>query len=149
MAFGQPNYNPYLQTPGYQPQVYPQPMSTYQPRQEQPAPFQQPGMIPARCVTGREEAVAAQIIPGDPFIFADFAHGRMYVKQINPQTMAAEFIEFTRVQPAQQPQEAPVQPQVQFATIADLDALRGELEALRTSMTPKQTNRKVVAGNDE
>lgn len=148
MAFGQPNYSPYLQTPGYQPPVFPQPMPSYQPRQEQPAAFTQPGMVPARFVTGREEAVAAQIIPGDPFVFLDFQHGRIYVKQINPQTMAADFVEFTRSQPVQQPQETPVQPQAQFATIADLEALRGELEALRTSMTPKQTSRKVVPADE-
>lgn len=147
MAFGQPNY-PYFGNTGFQAPAFPQPMPTYQPRQEQPTPFQQPGTLPARYVTGREEAVAAQIIPGDPFIFADFQHGRMYVKQINPQTMAADFVEFTRVQPVQQPQEQPAQPHAQFATIADLDVLRGELEALRTSMTPKQTNRKVVPADE-
>ena len=147
MAFGQPNY-PYFSNTGFQAPAYPQPIPAYQPRQEQPAPFQQPGTLLARYVTGREEAVAAQIIPGDPFIFADFQHGRMYVKQINPQTMAADFVEFVRTQPAQQPQEQPVQPQAQFATIADIEALRGELEALRTSMTPKQTNRKAVAADD-
>lgn len=147
MAFGQPNY-PYYGNAGFQAPTFSQPMPTYQPRQEQPAPFQQPGTLPARYVTGREEAVAAQIIPGDPFIFADFQHGRMYVKQINPQTMAADFVEFARVQPAQQPQEQPVQPQAQFATIADLEALRAELEALRMSMTTKQTNRKVVPADE-
>ena len=109
--------------------------------------LQQPGMLPARYVTGREEAVAAQRIPGDPFIFADFQRGRMYVKQINPQTMVAEFVEYARIQPAQQPQETPSQPQVQFATKEDLEALRGDLEALRTSIQPK-ANRKAVS-NDE
>lgn len=147
MAFGQPNY-PYFSNTGFQAPAFPQPMPAYQPRQEQPAPFQQPGTLPARYVTGREEAVAAQIIPGDPFIFADFQHGRMYVKQINPQTMTADFVEFVRVQPVQQPQEAVQQPHAQFATIADLDTLRGELEALRTAMTPKQTNRKVVPADE-
>ena len=147
MAFGQPNY-PYFNTTGYQSAVYPQPVPTYQQRQEQTSMLQQPGMIPARYVTGREEAVAAQIIPGDPFVFVDFPHGRMYVKQINPQTMAADFIEFARVQPVQVPREAPASPVVQFATKDDLEALRGDLEALRSSMQPK-TNRKAVAVNEE
>lgn len=147
MAFGQPNYS-YFGGAGYQSAIYPQPVPPYQQRQEQPTVIQQqPGMLPARYVTGREEAVAAQIIPGDPFIFADFAHGKVYVKQINPQTMAADFVEFTRVQPVQV-QEAPQQPQVQFATKEDLEALRADMEALRTSMQPK-TSRKAVVTNEE
>ncbi len=145
MAFGQPSY-PYFNNPGYQSAIYPQSIPPYQQRQEQPAVIQQPGMLPARYVTGREEAVAAQIIPGDPFIFADFQHGKIYVKQINPQTMAADFVEFARIQPVQA-QETPQQPQVQFATKEDLDALRADMEALRTSIQPK-TSRKVVS-NDE
>ena len=146
MAFGQPNYS-YFSGPGYQSAIYPQPVSPYQQRQEQPTVMQQPGMLPARYVTGREEAVAAQIIPGDPFIFADFQHGKVYVKQINPQTKAADFIEFVRMQPVQA-QETPQQPQVQFATKEDLDALRADMEALRTSMQPK-TGRKAVNTNEE
>ena len=145
MAFGQPNYS-YFGAPGYQSSVYPQPIPPYQQRQEQPIINQQPGTLPARYVTGREEAVAAQIIPGDPFIFVDFPHGRIYVKQINPQTMAAEFVEFARMQPIQA-QETPAQPQVQFATKEDLDALRADLEALRTS-TQAKAGRKAVS-NDE
>lgn len=146
MAFGQPTY-PYFNNPGYQSAVYPQPVPPYQQRQEQTPVIQQPGMLPARYVTGREEAVAAQIIPGDPFIFVDLAHGRMYVKQINPQTLIPDFAEFARIQPAQQPQETPTQPQVQFATKEDLEALKSDLEALRTSMQPK-AGRKAVS-NDE
>ena len=146
MAFGQPNYS-YFGGAGYQSAIYPQPVPTYQQRQEQPSVIQQPGMLPARYVTGREEAVAAQIIPGDPFIFADFQHGKVYVKQINPQTMAADFVEFARTQPVQV-QEAPQQPQVQFATREDLEALRADMEALRASMQPK-TSRKAVNTNDE
>lgn len=153
MAFGQPNY-PYFNSPGYQSAVYPQPVPAFpqsvpafQQRQEQPAVMQQPGMLPARYVTGREEAVAAQIIPGDPFIFADFQRGRIYVKQINPQTMAADFIEFDRVQTVQA-QEAPAQTQVQFATKEDLEALKADMEAIRASIQLK-TNRKAVNSNDE
>lgn len=149
MAFGQPSY-PYFNSPGYQSAVYPQPVPPYtQQRQEQPSMMQQPGMIPARYVTGREEAVAAQIIPGDPYIFVDFPHGRMYVKQINPQTMAAEFIEFARVQPVQVPQEAPASPAVQFATKEDLEALRADLEAVRNTIQPPKTTRKAVTINEE
>lgn len=148
MAFGQPSYTYYNAAPNYQIAAYSQPMPSYQPRQEQPITFPQPGVIPARYVTGREEAVAAQINPGDPNIYADFAHGRMYVKQINPQTMAADFAEFVRVQPVQQSIDIQPQTQAQFATQADLDALREELESLRASIAPRQTNRKAVSSDE-
>ena len=143
-------------------QAYPVPQAyqaqSYQPnayRPTVPAPqtmegpqYMQPGMINARYAACREEAVAAHVVPGDPYIFADFAHGRVYVKQINPQTMAADFAEFARVQPVQQPVEFPTQQQA-FATQADLDGLRAELESLRTSITANKTSGKAVAANDE
>lgn len=150
MAFGSGfNYPP--QGPAFQAPAYQQ-MNYMQPRQDfQQMNMQQPGMLPARYVTGREEAVAAQIIPGDPFIFADFAHGRMYVKQINAQTMVPEFVEFMRVQQPVQPQENSEQPAREFATLDDLNALRGELEALRSSMVQqtKTIQRKVVLTSDD
>lgn len=150
MAFGSGfNYPP--QGPAFQAPAYQQ-MNYMQPRQDfQQMNMQQPGMLPARYVTGREEAVAAQIIPGDPFIFADFAHGRMYVKQINAQTMVPEFVEFMRVQQPVQPQESSEQQAKEFATLDDLKTLRGELEALRSSMAQqsKSMQRKVVLTSDD
>ena len=155
MAFGQPNYS-FLGNPGFQAGIYPQPMQPAFPqRQETPSIMPQPGMLSARYVTGREEAVAAQIFPGDPFIFADFANGRMYVKQINPQTMAADFVEFARVPPAQ-PQATPQQPAQEFASAAELRALQAQFEALaddiesmRTAFAQPKPSRKAVASNDE
>lgn len=150
MAFGSGfNYPP--QGPAFQAPAYQQ-MNYMQPRQDfQQMNMQQPGTLPARYVTGREEAVAAQIIPGDPFIFADFAHGRMYVKQINAQTMVPEFVEFVRMQQPVQPQESPEQPVKEFATLDDLNALKAELEALRNSVAQqaKPTQRKVVLTSDD
>lgn len=155
MAFGQPNYS-FLGNPGFQAGIYPQPMQPAFPqRQETPSIMPQPGMLSARYVTGREEAVAAQIFPGDPFIFADFANGRMYVKQINPQTMAADFVEFARVPPTQ-PQATPGQSAQEFASAADLRALQAQFEALaddiesmRTAFAQPKPSRKAVASNDE
>ena len=150
MAFGSgfnyPPQGPAFQTPAYQQMNYMQPRQDFQQMN-----MQQPGTLPARYVTGREEAVAAQIIPGDPFIFADFAHGRMYVKQINAQTMVPEFVEFVRAQQPVQPQESPEQLVKEFATLEDLNALRGELESLRNSMAQqtKTIQRKVVLTSDD
>lgn len=155
MAFGQPNFS-YFNTPGFQAAAYPQPTPTYHQRQDQTSMMLQPGTIPARYVTGREEAVAAQIFPGDPFIFADFANGRMYVKQINPQTMAADFVEYARVQHVQ-PQTAPQQAAVEFVPVSEFRALQAQFEALAEDIEsmrsafaqPKQPNRKAVASSDE
>ena len=142
MAFGNSFvYNP--QPTPYQQQGYPT-VPSYMQQRNDFAPINQPGTIPARYVTGREEAVAAQIIPGDPFVFADFAHGKLYVKQINPQTMVADFVEFARVQ---QPVMAPTETNAQFATQEDIAAVKAEIEALRSSINTK-VNRK-VANADE
>lgn len=144
MAFGNNFvYNP--QNPPYQQQNYPT-INPYMQQRNDYAQINQPGTIPARYVTGREEAVAAQIVPGDPFIFADFAHGRLYVKQINPQTMAADFVEFVR---AQQPTVAAQEQSVQFATQEDIAAVKAEIEALRNTIQSNKTSRKVVNANDE
>ena len=142
MAFGNSFvYNP--QPTPYQQQGYPT-ISPYMQQRNDFVQAPQPGSIPARYVTGREEAVAAQIIPGDPFIFADFAHGRLYVKQINPQTMAADFVEFVR---AQQPVAAQPEAAMQFATQEDIAAVKAEIEALRSSMNTK-TSRKAVSADE-
>ena len=146
MAFGQPNY-PYFNSPGYQAPVYPQPMPSFQPRQDYMPQPQTADVLFARIVSCREEAVAAQIIPdGKPHLFYCPTEQCVFVKRIDPGTNVASF-ETCPFPVRVQPQETPAQPQVQFATKEDLEALRGDLEALRTSIQPK-TNRKAVS-NDE
>lgn len=129
--------------PGYQiPQTY-QPQ-TYRPvYQPQPMQMQQamdPGAINARYVTGREEAVAAQIIPdGNIYLFYDPTNRRIYAKRFNPQTNSAEFMEFSG--PAQQPQQA-----AQYAPIdavAALDQRVGRIEQMLTAQAqPRQRQQK-------
>ncbi len=131
------------QQPGYgSGGVYQQPQQMYQqPRMDyfQPAQVQQGG-IQARAVTGREEAVAAAVFPGSPVLFLDRVHGAVYYKAIDPQTGAAEFVDFAVARPTQpmQPQAAPAP---QYATIADIEAIRDEMAALR-DMIPAQTARR-------
>ena len=102
-----------FQRPAFQqPMMYPQQM--------QPAP--QPmmdGNSQIRFVASREEAVAAIVIPGIPCIFLNRAKNEMYYKAVDPNTGISDFRDyFERPQEtAQPPQEAPVQPQVQFATL--------------------------------
>lgn len=58
-----------------------------------------------RAVTGREEAVAAQIpLDGSIVAFTDFAHDKIYTKQLNMNDGSAIFETYQKVK-AQEPQE--------------------------------------------
>jgi len=83
----------------------------------------QDGCIQARFVSGREEAVASNVMPGSMFAFYDRAHGMIYTKLIDPNTGMPEFREYAEVQPAQQ------QP-TQYATTEALEALRQEFDQM-------------------
>ena len=106
--------NPYYQQPqqfygGYQ---RPQPM------QQQIAP----GYV-CKPVTSREEAIATST---DYFslgvVMPDIGHGMIYLKRFNQQTGASDFFDFKLFTPEKTPA-------VEYATKADLDALRAELTA--------------------
>lgn len=132
---------------GYQPQYG----GCYQPQQQysnprmdflqqtqqamQPMPQMNTGELQGRVVTGREEAVAAQVMPGAPYFFLDLAHGRAYVKRYDPQTGAAEFIDLAVTRP-----EAAAAPQ--FATIEMVEALRAEIESLRAGQAVPSSSRR-------
>lgn len=92
-----------------------------------------PGYV-CKPVTSREEAVATST---DYFslgvVMPDLGHGMIYLKRFNQQTGSSDFFEFQRYIPEQ---AAPVE----YATKADLDALRAEL-------TPKKKRR--VDDDDE
>lgn len=105
-----------------------QPWQPYQPQQYRPQygqqqmnqPMMDPGMVNARYVTCREEAVAAQILPdGNPYFFVNDAQGTVYRKCFNSQTGAADFREYMLVQP---------QPAMQFAPMSALQELNARLE---------------------
>ena len=123
------DYPQYYQQPAQQPQQqfyggYQRPM-----QQVQQAP---PGYV-CKPVTSREEAVATST---DYFslgvVMPDLGHGMIYLKRFNQQTGSSDFFEFQRYIPEQ---AVPVE----YATKADLDALRAEL-------TPKKKRR---ADDDE
>lgn len=125
----------YPPNPGYQqgfPNYQQQRMDYLQAMQPpQPQQMQQPGELQARIVTSREEAVAAQVLPnGIPFVFYCPTRQEVYMKRIDPQTNLAEFADFGRIQP-QQPAQPPSAPSVQYATIEDIAALKGEISQLR------------------
>ena len=122
---------------------YQQPMYGYQQPQQQmyqqsrmdflQSMQPQQGGLQARPVTGREEAVAATVFPGSPVLFLDRAHGAVYYKAVDPNTNAVEFVDFAVAQPVQQ--AVP-----QYATLADIEAIRGEMAQIR-DMIPTQTRR--------
>ena len=124
------DYPQYYQQPPQQPQQqfyggYQRPMQQVQ----QAAP---PGYV-CKPVTSREEAVATST---DYFslgvVMPDLGHGMIYLTRFNQQTGSSDFFEFQRYIPEQ---AVPVE----YATKADLDALRAEL-------TPKKKRR---ADDDE
>lgn len=102
----------------------------------------QQGGLQARPVTGREEAVAATVFPGNPMLFLDRANGAVYYKAVDPQTGAAEFVDFAIV-PHVQAQPAP-----QYATLADVEAIRAEMMQIR-EMIPSSTTRRTKGADAE
>ena len=123
---------------GYQiPQTYPQQAyrPIYQPMQMN-AQQMEPGMVNARYVTCKEEAVAAQIIPdGSAYYFICEAQGRIFCKRYNAQTGAPEFIEYAKAQ-QQNPGET------LYAPMDAVKALNQRVEQIEQLLTAPQTRQK-------
>lgn len=101
--------------PYYGQTQYRTPSMNINPQMMQPT---QPGYS-VRPVGSREEAVGAQadfMSPG--LIMPDLGHGVIYFKRFNSDAGSTEFHEFKLVAPAPPPQ---------YATLADLEALKAEL----------------------
>lgn len=93
---------------------------------------QQPGALFARYVAGREEAVAAQVIPdGNLNVFVDMANGRIYTKAVAGNGLS-DFREYA-FQPPQ-----PKLPEGHGVTIEMFNQLRGEVEGLKAAMRPME-----------
>ena len=120
------NTNPYGQM---MPQSGPiQPMQMPQSGQQM-GQQSQPGTLYARYVAGREEAVAATVIPdGNLNLFVDEAHGMIYGKAV-AHNGAAAFREFAYRQPVQQTAE-PQQGQ-RWAPMEVVEQLRAEIQQLK------------------
>lgn len=88
----------------------------------------QPGALFARYVAGREEAVAAQVIPdGNLNVFVDMANGRIYTKAVGVNGFS-DFREYAFQPP--QPKAA----EGQGVTMEMFMGLRREVEALKGHM---------------
>lgn len=103
------------EVPYYGQQQYsPRGMNMVQPAMQAP-----PVGYSVRPVGSREEAVCAQvdfISPG--LIMPDLGHGLIYFKRFNPEAGSTEFHAFKLIAP---------DPPPQYATLADLEALKAEL----------------------
>lgn len=141
-GYNTPTYNP--QGYGYTPaQAYSQRPAYQQPIYQQPQPMMQDGALQARLVSGKEEAVAATVIPGTIFLFYDRARGTVYSKLIDPQTGIPEFREYVDAAPqaaTQPPQYVTVEMFAQYQ-----EAVERRLEALQGG---KKTNAKAVTADE-
>lgn len=135
MAYG---YNPSINYFGANPYSMMPQNNMMQPQQMQGMQIQsmgqqmgtqsQPGTLYARYVAGREEAVAATVIPdGNLNLFVDEQHGMIYGKAVAPNG-AATFREFACRQPAE-----PQQTQ-QWASMEAVERLRAEVQQLKDVM---------------
>lgn len=117
----------------YAPQL-PQQMNPYMQGYMQQMQMQYPGQqmmqptIQARYVTGREEAVAAQIPQdGNMCVFADTGHGMIYTKQLNMQDGSAVFRAYRRIDQSDE-KTAPAE---EYVKKSEFDSVKGALERLR------------------
>ena len=134
------NYPPYPYG-GYQPMQMPQmtpqmSMPQMAPQMPQTGQFGQGGLSPmSRPVSSREEVQAtAADFSGAPMLFLDRAHRRVYVKQWNMQTGAADFLEFGPVVETAKAESAPAAPAVEYVPLQayqeDMEKVRKELAAI-------------------
>lgn len=134
MAFASPYgyYQAPYQMPGM-PQQMPNQMA-------QPAPVQQqPQGLNGRMVTSKEEALGVPVdFMGGVTILPDIGHGRIYTKVFNPNTGAADFLEYRLV-----PAETPA-PAVQFAPMTEIEKLRAQVETIEQALQDLQKE-----GNNE
>lgn len=125
------NTNPYGQMMPQSGPIQPPQMQLMQMPQsgQQMGQQSQPGTLYARYVAGREEAVAATVIPdGNLNLFVDESHGMIYGKAVAPNGAAA-FREFAYRQPVQQSAE-PQQGQ-RWAPMEVVEQLRAEIQQLK------------------
>lgn len=136
-------YQPY-QPPAYRGQSYQQ--SGYQqtgyqqmaPMQQMPMQYPQPGMISARYVTGREEAIAATVMPdGNVWLFVDNSRGRIYAKSVDPNTGFANFREYGYI-PPQQEQAMQSADEPQYVPVAAFNALMDRVKQLEAAMNREE-----------
>ena len=100
--------------------------------------------VPLDLIT--KEAVAAQVLPnGMPFVFWNPNRQEIYLKRIDPQSGAAEFADFGRIQPQQMPQAQPVE----YAPMAAISQLEERMDRIENMLTQPQPTRKQKGADAE
>lgn len=133
-------YYPYNQAPIYPPMstpAYGQPLDQQRNMQQaMQQPMQQPTLLGrAVCDIAEARAVPSDL-SGQPMFFPDFAHNAIHVKVFNSNTGAGDFYTFVRAPEAPQPvQQAAQQAQVRYALADDVESLRGDVAALRSTIS--------------
>lgn len=147
------SYRPY-QPMEYQPQNQFQQMNQQVPQtalqaaqtqnMNQPSNFTRPQQnVFVRAVTGREEAVAAQIpLDGSIVAFTDFAHKKIYTKQLNMNDGSAIFDTYEKVETVSKQEEPKTEPVSSLAIDPNEYVKRTDLNSLIAQM--EENSRKMV-----
>lgn len=97
-----------------------------------------------RAVTGREEAIAAQIpLDGSIVAFTDFAHKKIYTKQLNMNDGSAIFDTYEKVETGSKQEEPKTEPEFSFTDQSEyvrrteIDSLRAQFEKAISEMSEK------------
>ena len=97
-----------------------------------------------RAVTGREEAIAAQIpLDGSIVAFTDFAHKKIYTKQLNMNDGSAIFDTYEKVETGSKQEEPKTEPEFssidpsEYVKRTEIDSLRAQFEKAIAEMSEK------------
>lgn len=156
----QPNYfgnpSPYNYQPTQQPMMQPQQMP--QQMQAQPRPAIQQGLV---LVQSEQEARSYPVAPGNSITFKDESGPYCYVKTMGFNQLDRPSFERYRLVKEDAPQEAQSGQQsgeqsgqgsgIEYATKADVDALRDEMEAIKTKLKARaaKRQREIIEDDDE
>lgn len=138
----QPYYNPYLQN-AMQNQMMSQMMQNQMQGTQQQQTIQQSGFV---LVQSEQEARAYPVAPGNSITFKDESQPYCYVKTMGfNQLDRPTFERYRLVKEDETPQAAPTSPptagvdtNTTYALKSDIEALWGEIEALKAKRKPKK-----------
>ena len=109
-----------------------------------------------RAVTGREEAIAAQIpLDGSIVAFTDFAHKKIYTKQLNMNDGSAIFDTYEKVETGSKQEEPKTEPEFSFidpneyVKRTEIDSLRAQFEKAIAEMSEKLKQINVQEGEPQ
>lgn len=109
-----------------------------------------------RAVTGREEAIAAQIpLDGSIVAFTDFAHKKIYTKQLNMNDGSAIFDTYEKVETGSKQEEPKTEPEFssidpnEYVKRTEIDSLRAQFEKAIAEMSEKLKQINVQEGEPQ